>query len=103
MISQESFVKTMAQFESLTERINDVDRALRSFGDNNGLFIPELYDIVIFLLESQLPEPENHWIEYFLFETEAPGTGLIWEHGEDNPPTIIGNWNDVYEFLMRKM
>lgn len=103
MISREVFVKTMAQFENLTERIDKVDKALRAFGDNNGLFIPELYDIVIFLLENQLPEPENHWIEYFLFETESPGAGLIWEHEKENLPTVIGNWGEVYDFLARKL
>lgn len=101
MISRNEFVEIMNKLAALEEKIDRVDEALQAFGDMNGLFIPDIYDIVVPALESQFSQREAHWLEYFMYETIERGTGEIYEQGENEPPTILNNWGEIYDFLIR--
>lgn len=98
MISRSLFVETMDKLEALEEKINNVDKALRAFGDMNGLFIPDIYGIIVPALENQFPQSEEHWLEYFLYDTEKRHTGVIYTN--NGPPIAINDWGDVYDFLI---
>lgn len=98
MISRDKFVETMDAFTVLEKKIDNLDKALKAFCDENCLIVPDIYNILVLALETQFPQSENHWIEYFLYDTEKCGTGVLYY--DDRPSIVINGWGDVYDFLI---
>lgn len=103
MISKEVFLSTIEKLKVYTDKVNKVDIALQTFGDCNGLFTPEVDDIVFRLLEEIFNDKSDYWITYFYYECNYmeechPVTIEI-----DNKPIVISSWDEVYDFLISEM
>lgn len=103
MISKETFVDVMNRLEVLDKKMDNVDVALKELSsDFNGLYIPQVFDIVLDIL-SDVFEDKNNWIPYFVFD-------LDWLHSYDHDSVTVGDepidlstWGKVYDFLIGNM
>ena len=103
MISKELFVKTMERLKSLDEKMNAVDDALHELSpDFCSFYVPEITDIVVDLLKGVFNDKDN-WLDYFVFEKDFL---RIMKYGDvmvDNNIVDVGNWGNVYDFLIKNM
>lgn len=101
MISKETFVGTMASLHNLDKKMSAVDEAFRELNrDFCGFFVPQVFDIVIELLEEAMNDNEE-WINYFAFECNWLDNlhhGDIVINGECPD---IKTWEDVYDFIVK--
>ena len=103
MISKETFVDVMNRLEVLDEKMDNVDVALKELSsDFNGLYIPQVFDIVLDIL-SDVFEDKNNWISYFVFDLD-----LLHSYDHDSvtvgdEPIDLSTWDKVYDFLIGNM
>lgn len=105
MISKDTFVNVMMRLEELDKKMDNVDNALRELSpDFGGLYVPEIMDIVVDLLEEMFKDKEDAWLSYLTFD-------LNWLHDhtlgkitdENYDPIDLSTWDKVYDFLIKNM
>lgn len=102
MISKETFVATMEKLQEIDKKMDAVDEALKVFNkDFCGFYFPDVFDIVIELLEEDLND-EEEWISFFVYEMDwlrgfKKGNVLICGNEID-----INNWGDVYDLIIKR-
>lgn len=98
MISKNTFVNVMTRLEELDKKMDKADNALRELSpDFGGLYIPEIMDIVVDLLEEMFRDKENAWLSYLIFDCD-----WLRNHTYDEP-IDLSTWDEVYDFLISKM
>ena len=102
MLSKEKFIKVITDLKDLCDRIDLVDLALKQISsDFCGLYIPQVLDITVGVLEEVFEDTETQWLGYFIYEkdwlTSYHDGDIIDENGKK---IIIKSWADVYDFLM---
>lgn len=102
MLSKEKFIQVIADLKDLYDRIDLADLALKQISsDFCGLYIPQIFDITVGILEEVFNDKENGWLSYFIYEKDWLNSyhdGDIL--GEDGKKITIKSWADVYDFLM---
>lgn len=82
--------------------MSEVDNAMRKLSpDFCGFFIPEVFDMVISVLQVAL-EDDADWIGYFVWEKDWLRDFKIGDVEVDGEPVKIYGWGDVYDFIVNK-
>lgn len=102
MLSKEKFIKVITDLKDLCDRIDLVDLALKQISsDFCSLYIPQVLDITVGVLEEVFEDTETQWLGYFIYEKDWLASyhdgDIIDENGKK---IIIKSWADVYDFLM---
>ena len=102
MLSKEKFIQVITDLKDLCDRIDLADIALKQISsDFCGLYIPQIFDITIGILEEIFEDTETGWLSYFIYEkdwlTNYHDGDILDENGKK---IIIKSWADVYDFLV---
>ena len=102
-MNKESFVKTMKRLMDLDEKMNAVDSAMKRLNpDFCGLYITDVFDIIIQLVEEAMCDKE-HWVSYCIYEKNWLRDFKIGDvfviHGKEKECVDLSSWDKVYDFL----
>ena len=104
MISKDTFVQVMTRLENLDKKMDNVDNALRELSpDFCGLYVPEIMDIAVYLLEEMFNDKESHWLSYLIFDLNWLHDCHIYKITENCQPIDLSTWDKVYDFLIKNM
>ena len=102
MLSKEKFIQVITDLKDLCDRIDLADLALKQISnDFCGLYIPQIFNITIGILEEIFEDTETGWLNYFIYEkdwlADCHDGDIL---GENGKKIIIKSWADVYDFLV---
>ena len=101
MLSKEKFIQVITDLKDLCDRIDLADIALKQISSDCCLYIPQVLDITVGVLEEVFEDTETQWLSYFIYEKDWLASyrdgDIIDENGKK---IIIKSWADVYDFLM---
>ena len=100
MISKQSFVNTITKLETLENKMDNVDAALKELSpDFGGFYLPDVLDITVELLAEMFNDTEE-WLSYFLFEKDWLHSFELGDIIIEEEHIEIKNWEDVYDFMI---
>jgi hypothetical protein len=104
MISKNTFVQVMTRLEDLDKKMDKVDNALRDLSpDFGGLYVPEIIDIVVDLLEDVFNDKKDSWLSYPVFDLNWLHDHILGDIEENGEPVDLSSWDKVYDFLIKNM
>ena len=105
MISKETFVNIMNRLQTLNDNMDAANMAFKKLSpDFCGFFIPEVFNMVIDVLNEIFEDKEDWYLEYCIYELDFLRSFKMGDViSVDGDPIDLSTWEKVYDFLIENM